>query len=144
MEADDIIASICMHLNTTKPEQTIYLVSGDMDFIQLGRESIYFANYKHKKPYTVTTENAFISLKTKLLLGDKSDGIMGIFPKGSRVKKQELIESENKLQEYLNNNIDAKKQYEQNIMMIDFNSIPKKYLNKAVKMFISIDKKYYL
>lgn len=140
MEADDIIASICMHLKEKNPDQTIYLVSGDMDFIQLGRESIQFANYKHKKPYNVTTEEAMISLKTKLLLGDKSDGIMGIFPKGSKIKKQELIESNEQLQEYLADNSDAKKQYEQNIKMIDFNSIPKKYFNKAVKMFITVDK----
>jgi 5'-3' exonuclease len=139
MEADDIIASICMYLKETNKDKQIYLVSGDEDFLQLGRPSIQFVNYKQKKPFTLTDQEARNALKKKLLMGDKSDGIMGIFPKGSRVKKQELIESDEKLQEYLANNNDAMKQYENNIKMIDFNSIPKKYYNKAVKLFISIN-----
>ena len=139
MEADDIIASICMYLNETNKDIHVYLVSGDMDFLQLGRPSIQFVNYKQKKPFTLTEQEARNALTTKLLMGDKSDGIVGIFPKGSRVKKQELIESDEKLKEYLASNNNAMKQYENNVMMIDFKSIPKKYYNKAVKLFSSLN-----
>ena len=41
LEADDIIAGICMN-NTN---QQIYLVSGDDDFLQLGHQNIIFVNY---------------------------------------------------------------------------------------------------
>ena len=135
MEADDIIASITMYLNKTNINQEIYIVSGDEDFLQLGRKSVTFVNYKIKKPFSLSEELAAIKLKIKLIMGDKSDCIKGIFPKGSRVKKQELIESEEKLEEYLASNIEARTQYEFNKKMIDFKNIPVVYINKVVKIF---------
>ena len=38
-------------------------------------------------------------------------------------------------EEYLENNIQSKAQYEKNKLMIDFNNIPKKYFNKIIKIF---------
>lgn len=131
MEADDIIASICMNnLN-----QTIYLVSGDDDFLQLGRPDIIFVNYKKKKPFILTTDEAYIALMTKIIMGDPSDCIPSIVPKGKRVNKKQLIESDAKLQEYLNNNPDAKKQYLHNQSMINFINIPKKYIDKIIENY---------
>ena len=135
MEADDLIASISIYLKDENKFDMIYIVSGDADFHQLGREDITFVNYKNKKPFKLTENEAMLSLKTKLIMGDKSDGILSIFPKGTRINKKELIENEEKLQEYLNNNMDVNEQYEFNKKMIDFNNIPKKYYNKAVKEF---------
>lgn len=134
MEADDIIASICMYnLN-----QTIYLVSGDDDFLQLGRPNIIFVNYKKKKPFTLTTDEAHKALMTKIIMGDPSDCIPSIIPKGKRVNKKELIESDSKLHELLDNNPDYKKQYLHNQAMINFNYIPKKYIDKIVRDYLKL------
>ena len=135
MEADDIIASITMYLKETNPSQDIHIISGDEDFLQLGRINVKFYNLKAKIPVVLDEYDAKLMLKKKLLLGDKSDCIAGIFPKGSRIKKQELIESEDKLNEYLSKNPEAKKQYEFNQKMINFENIPKKYYNMAVKKY---------
>jgi 5'-3' exonuclease len=135
MEADDIIACITMHLKETNPSQEIYIISGDEDFLQLGRPSVKFINLKSKQPIVLNEEQAKLALKTKLLMGDKSDCIAGIFPKGSRIKKKELIESDEKLNEYLSKNPDANKQYEFNQKMINFDNIPKKYYNSVIKLF---------
>jgi 5'-3' exonuclease len=135
MEADDLIAIISMYLKDKEPEKQIYLVSGDEDFLQLGRKSIIFINYKIKKPIKLTEEEALKSLNNKFINGDSSDCIPSIFPKGKRLKKKELLESEDKLKEYLELNPEAKKQYEFNKKMIDFKNIPKKYFNKITKLF---------
>ena len=135
MEADDIIAVICMHLKNINISQQIYLISGDQDFLQLGRENITFINYKAKKFIILNEDEAREALRTKIISGDPSDCIPGIFVKDKKVKKKEILESEEKLLEYLNSNPESKKQYEFNKKIIDFNNIPKIYFNKVTKLF---------
>ena len=135
MEADDLIAIIAMYLEEKESNRPVYLVSGDEDFLQLGRNNLIFINYKAKKPIILTKEQAKDALKEKIILGDTSDCIPSIFPKGKRIKKKEILESNEKLEKYLNENPDAKKQYETNIKMIDFKNIPKMYINKVEKLY---------
>ncbi len=138
LEADDLIAIISMYHEEHNPKQEIIIVSGDEDFLQLGRENLSFANYKKKKLFSLTKEEAAIELNNKIILGDCSDCIPSIFPKGKRIKKKDILESKVKLQEYLDSNIIAKKQYELNKKMIDFKYIPKNYYNQVVKLFIQL------
>jgi len=135
MEADDLIAIICMELKDKQSDRPIYLVSGDEDFLQLGRTNLTFVNYKVKKPFVLTEEEAYKSLCNKFINGDVSDCIPSIFPKGIKIKKKEILESPIKLNEYLESNPDAKKQYKFNQKMIDFKNIPKIYYNKVIKLF---------
>lgn len=135
MEADDLIAIIAMKLEKTSPTRQVYLVSGDEDFLQLGRDNLTFINYKAKKPLVLTKEQAAQALREKIITGDTSDCIPSIFPKGKRAKKKEILESDEKLEEYLKANPDAKAQYETNKKMIDFKNIPKTYVTKVEKMF---------
>lgn len=133
IEADDIIAIITLSLKHI--DQNIYIVSGDEDFLQLGRKNVTIINYKKKKPIILTEGQAKNALHRKILLGDVSDNIPSIFPKGKRIKKEEIIESSEKLKEYLDANPEAKKQYELNKLMIDFINIPKKYYNKVIELY---------
>lgn len=138
MEADDLIAIITMHMKDKNPNKNVYIVSGDEDFLQLGRNNVIFVNYKIKKPFILTEEQANESLRNKFINGDTSDCIPSIFPKGKRVNKKEMLNSVEKLNEYLDKNPDSKKQYEINKKMIDFKNIPKKYFNKVTKLFESL------
>jgi 5'-3' exonuclease len=131
MEADDLIAIISMNMK----DQLIYLVSGDEDFLQLGRDNLIFINYKAKKAFKLTEEEAKKALRIKFILGDSSDCIPSIFPKGVRSKKKEILESDEKLEEYLNSNPDARKQFEFNKKMIDFKNIPKTLATKVMSQF---------
>lgn len=131
MEADDLIAIISMHIK----DQLIYLVSGDEDFLQLGRDNLIFVNYKAKKAFKLTEEEAMKALRIKFILGDSSDCIPSIFPKGVRSKKKEILESDEKLEEYLNSNPDARKQFEFNKKMIDFKNIPKTLVTKVLSQY---------
>lgn len=136
-EADDIIACICMYYKINDPEKIIYLISADKDFLQLGRKNVIFYNYKLKKPLELSEEEALLELNKKILLGDKSDGIKSIFPKGFKTKiKNELLLNLNKLNEFLDKNEDIKEKYKLNQQLIDFNFIPINYKNKIIKKIL--------
>jgi len=139
LEADDIIAIITKYYEKKYPDEKVYLISGDKDFLQLGRENLIFINYKSKKPITLTKEEASEQLKLKILNGDCSDNILTIFPKDRKLlslkKRKELIEDKNKLKEYLEENPDINEKYKINCRMIDFNYIPKDLQKEILKEF---------
>jgi len=139
LEADDIIAIISRNMEKTNKDTKIYLVSGDQDFLQLGRDNLFFINYKSKKPLLLTKDEAKEALKMKILNGDCSDNICSIFPKDKKIcplkKKKEVISDELKLKEYLEENPDIKKKYELNQKLINFDFIPEKLAKTALNKF---------
>ena len=141
-EADDIIASIVMQYKKENPKQIIQIVSGDTDFLQLGRENVKFINYKTKKYQEINEEEALKILNDKIILGDKSDNILSIFPVNkkelSASKRKDLLNDKKLLDKYLSENPIVKKKYETNQKMIDFNFIPKKYYNKIINLYNEI------
>jgi len=143
LEADDIIAVICKHYEKKFPDEKVYLISGDKDFLQLGRDNLIFINYKQKKPFTLTKEEAKEQLKLKILNGDCSDNILTIFPKDRKLlslkKRKELIEDEEKLKEYLEENPEINEKYKINCKMIDFNFIPKELQKEILKSYKDLE-----
>ena len=130
IEADDIIALSCKYIQSNFKNKSIYIVSGDEDFLQLGNDDVYFAQYKKKKVFQLTKEEAALALVKKIIEGDCSDNIESIF-KGKRVKnKKELINDPSMLQEYLDKNVNIKEKFIKNQKLIDFNYIPKKHTTK--------------
>ena len=141
-EADDIIACITMFYKDKNPDQVIQIVSGDTDFLQLGRTNVKFINYKSKKYIEIDNMEANKLLNDKIILGDKSDNISSIFPTEkkelSAAKRKEILNDKKLLELYLSENPKIKKKYEVNQQMIDFNFIPKKYYNKIIKEYNEI------
>jgi len=123
LEADDVIGIICKYLENENIN--IYLISGDEDFLQLGRTKLFFINFKTKKPKELTVDDAKIALHKKILLGDKSDCIKSIFPKNFPLKtKKSLLESIDIFNEFIKNNEEIKKKFIENSKLINFNNIP--------------------
>ena len=143
MEADDIIAVICKHLEKDKIK--IVLVSGDQDFLQLGRENLHFIDYKKKTFLTLTKDEAKEKLKDKILTGDCSDNICSIFPKDKKIlslkDRKEIISDNTKLNKYLEEHPDIKKKYELNQKLIDFDFIPATLAKSALSKFKTLDLK---
>jgi len=111
MEADDIIAIMVRYIRYKRPSKTIYLVSGDNDFLQLGYDKLYFADYKKKDLIQLTKEEAKEALHQKIINGDCSDNIPSIFPKELNIKnkmKTLIRENKDELKKYLNMNPSAK------------------------------------
>tara|TARA_Y100000813_G_C24155328_1_gene349366 strand:+ start:742 stop:1599 length:858 start_codon:yes stop_codon:yes gene_type:complete len=134
IEADDIIAITTMFVknNSKFSYEKIVVVSGDEDFLQLGDSDVYFAQYKKKKLFQLTLEEANQKLHEKIVKGDSSDNIPSIFKnkKLPKLEKQKFIESKKELEKYLESNPEIKKIYKRNQEIIDFNFIPKKYRTK--------------
>ena len=159
VEADDIIAYFSKVI-PQKPEDKVFIVSSDKDFLQLINENVIVYRPMEKEYYTEQTmvdrykmsPKNFILHKT--LLGDNSDkikGVKGLGEKGLYKKFPELTERdmsledifnicESKLKEHvvyarvIQNRSDLEKNYK--IMdldnpMIDEND--EKYLNKVVE-----------
>jgi len=90
VEADDIIAHLCSVL-PKKPEDKVFIVSSDKDFLQLVNESVivyrpmekeFYTDQTVKEKFGMSPQN-FIIYKT--LLGDNSDKVKGV--KGLGEKK---------------------------------------------------------
>ena len=129
MEADDIIALAVRYIKHKHPSFNIYLISGDNDFLQLGYDKLYFADYKRKDIFQLTREEAKLKLKEKIIGGDCSDNIPSVFsasPVSNKMKK--LIRNDKvELIKYLESNPSAKKQYLLNKRLISFRYIPKEF-----------------
>ena len=143
LEADDVIALTVKYIRKKNLDYTIYLISGDEDFKQLGYDNLFFINYKKKELIKLTEEEAAKSLLNKIICGDTSDNIKCIFPKDRKVisnKQRKLVkESEVELEKFLKINKEANTNFKMNKKMIDFNFIPKKYhskVNKIVKKIL--------
>ena len=159
VEADDIIAYFSKVI-PQKPEDKVFIVSSDKDFLQLINENVIVYRPMEKEYYTEQTmvdrykmsPKNFILHKT--LLGDNSDkikGVKGLGEKGLYKKFPELTERDMSLEDIFNiceskfkehvvyarviqNRSDLEKNYK--IMdldnpMIDEND--EKYLNKVVE-----------
>jgi 5'-3' exonuclease len=143
LEADDIIALVAKYLESNYNTKNIYIMSGDQDFYQLGRENVKFINYKTKKPLIFSKEEAKMNLHKKILLGDKSDCITSIFPvKFSTKQKKELLESIEKFNIFIKENKDIEIKYNQNIKLINFDYIPENYNKIVIDEFNKILNKF--
>jgi 5'-3' exonuclease len=144
IEADDIIGVISLYLKEINNNQIIYIISGDNDLNQLGRNNVFHVNYKDKKIINLSEEQAKIELNKKIILGDKSDNIDNIFGKKRLLKKdkEELLINENKLNKFLLENEKINKKYLLNKQLIDFEYIPNNLKKIIIKDFQNIYNNY--
>jgi len=100
VEADDIIAYLCDTL-PNHPEDKIFIVSSDKDFLQLVNKNVIVYRPMEKKYYTEEVFRAKYKMSPqnfilhKTLLGDNSDkikGVKGLGEKGLLKKFPELSE----------------------------------------------------
>lgn len=135
LEADDIIAIICKYLEN-EDNLNIFIVSGDEDFLQLGRPNLYFINFRNKKPIQLSIDDAKMALHKKILLGDKSDCIKTIFPPKFPTKlKSKLIESIDEFSIFIKDNKEIEKKYNENAKLINFNNIPEQYIKIVIENY---------
>jgi 5'-3' exonuclease len=139
LEADDCIALYVHHILEKNPEDEIFIIASDHDYLQLKTTdniNIYDLKYKslmeHKNVFLEHEQNLFC----KIVMGDKSDNIPSIFPKCGI--KTAIKCYDNK--EYFNDKLKDKAildNFNRNKKLVDFNEIPtnlkkgfyRKYIN---------------
>ena len=125
LEADDCLALTARHLYQKYEEAQIYIITSDHDYIQLSNDRIHLYNLKFKsllesKAYSGEPKR---DLFYKIVLGDKSDNIPGVFEKCGKKTVEKCYEDpkffETKLNKE-NKNLD----YQRNLQLINFDYIP--------------------
>lgn len=127
LEADDCIALLAKNINQKYPNKKIYIIANDMDYLQLADENIKIINLKYKDLQTSknSTGNKECDLFCKIVLGDKSDNIPGIFKKCGPKTAINYFNDRNLFIEALNRE-NAIERFEKNNKIINFNEIPER------------------
>ena len=130
LEADDCIAITTKEVLKKYPDAEIYIVTSDMDYLQLMRDNVHIYNLKYK--LLSESKNAFPdpekNLFCKIVIGDKSDNIPGIFTKCGIKTAEKYFENRELFHDKLKKE-NRTEQYEKNRRIIDFDYIPEDLVN---------------
>lgn len=140
MEADDLIALCAKYIKYKRTNKITYIISGDNDFLQLGHDKLYIADYKKDNLIHLTKEEAREALRMKIVSGDCSDNIPSIFIDQKINNKTKKIVKENKeeMKKFLAENEKSKNQYNKNKKIISFKYIPKHFRKPVYKKIKTI------
>ena len=125
LEADDCIALLAKEISSKYENKKIFIIANDMDYLQIADENIKIINLKYKDLQTSknSTGNKECDLFCKIVIGDKSDNIPGIFKKcGLKTAINYFNNKELFLQQLKKEN--ALERFELNNKIINFNKIP--------------------
>ena len=126
LEADDCLALLTKKIIELNPDNMVYIVANDADYIQLVKPNVRLLNLKFKSLVNGKTvfDDSKKTLFCKIVSGDKSDNIPPI-ASGIGIKKSiYYYENLEEFKEFLNQNKDIYNQYKINLNIIDFNYIP--------------------
>ena len=134
IEADDSIAITSKCINEINKEANIYIIASDTDYLQLLKPNLYIYTLKYKelkesKTYQGDPEKY---LFCKILMGDKSDNIKGVFDKCGPKMAEKLWQDEEYLKEKLKD-AECEKRYNLNKRLISFSEIP----NELIRDFVT-------
>ncbi len=124
LEADDIIAIIKDELRLNYPDVMITIITNDNDYIQLVDSKTIVKNLQGKEIIQRIDMDPKLYLKTKIIMGDKSDNIPCIMKKVGPKTAEKLALDEENLEKFCQKNPEARVQYEANKLLIDLTCIP--------------------
>lgn len=126
LEADDCIALTIERIRESVDNAKIWLIASDMDYLQLLDDDLKIFNLKYKDISTSknATGNAECDLFCKIVTGDKSDDIPGVFAKCGPKTAMSYYNDRENFNKKLAKDPDAKARFEKNTKLIDFRCIP--------------------
>jgi len=123
-EADDVIAVIKNEIRRIQPNRKIIIVTGDHDFFQLSDSNTHIVNLKNKNLLEKSCGDPKKDLLKKIIQGDSSDNINSVFDKCGVKTTQKFIDNMELFYEKIEKDPKAKKKFEYNKLLIDFDHIP--------------------
>jgi DNA polymerase-1 len=135
LEADDVIAIITKNIFDTYQigPIEIIIITNDNDYIQLMNidmlcnNTLRIRNLQDRNICERVNCSPQVYTNVKKILGDKSDNIPSITRKCGEKTAYKLATNQDLLMNLLEKEPEAKKQYELNDLLIDFNNIPDEY-----------------
>jgi 5'-3' exonuclease len=132
LEADDCLAITTKHIVETQPEANVWIITSDMDYLQLADERVHIIDLKYRN--LTDSKNCFNDSKKdlfcKIVAGDKSDNIPSVLPRCGIKTASKLYENKELFQERLTITNGAREIYERNKLIIDFDRIPHELINE--------------
>lgn len=141
-EADDVIATLCLHNSRREKPDKVLILSADKDFMQLQKYD-FVKQYDPIRNRWITTENPIFYLQEHIIRGDRSDGIPNILTSDDSIvnhrpqKKMsaEKIESLAKMDPQSFTNFVRIRNWKRNAQMIDFEYIPQEIRDRILTLY---------
>lgn len=132
LEADDCIALTVERILETIEDAHIWIIASDMDYLQIVslRVSLYNLKYQDVSKSKNAYGNPDIDKFCKIVCGDKSDDIPGVFKKCGPKTAIKLYNDIKTFEEKLKSEDGAEDRFKLNTTLIDFNMIPSELRNK--------------
>ena len=141
-EADDVIASLCIHNNKRETPEPLLILSADKDFIQLHK-------FQHVKQYDpirnrwIEHEDPVQYLQEHIIKGDRSDGIPNILTcddaivtgKPQKKMSKEKITSLASMNPEDFTNFIRLRNWKRNSELIDFSNIPQDVVDRILSRY---------
>ena len=137
LEADDCLALLSKHLIQQNTENKVTIITGDMDYLQLAHPQLDLINLRLKPLATNknSTGDPKQDLFIKIVTGDKSDNISGVFPKCGKKTAIKYWNDKELFESKLHSKNEYIAKYNNNKKIIDFDEIP-------LELIISLKNKY--
>ena len=137
LEADDCVAITSFYLSKKYPESYQYIITNDHDYLQLARNNVSLYNLKYNKltENKNCTGNPEKDLFCKIVLGDKSDNIQGIFKKCGPKIAHRCFDEPEFLEKMFKQQPEARERFEHNKKIIDFREIPDNFIVELMTGF---------
>ena len=126
LEADDCLAILSKNISQNYPHSKIWIITSDHDYLQLANENITIMNLKYKDltQSKNSTGDAKSNKFCKIICGDKSDDIPGVFKRCGMKTAMKLYNNPDKFKEKLEKEAGSKERYILNQKLVDFDLIP--------------------
>jgi len=133
LEADDCVAITVKNIRQLSPDKKIYIITSDMDYLQIANENTIPINlqFKQLQESKQSFKNNEKDLFCKIIMGDKSDNISSVFKKCGIKTAEKYYNDKSLFEKRLDDLEGTKKKYNLNKKLIDFNETPKKYIGEV-------------
>jgi len=137
LEADDCLAILTKKIKNTFPLGKITIITSDMDYLQLACDNVELYDLKYIKltERNSSYNNAEKDLFVKILTGDKSDNIEGVFKKCGPKTACKYFDNRELFQQKLKDEERAMERYLLNKKIIDFNEIPEDLIKNFIEYY---------
>ena len=137
LEADDCLAILTKKIKNIFPQGKITIITSDMDYLQLACNNVELYDLKYIKltERKSSYNNAEKDLFVKILTGDKSDNIKGVFKKCGPKTACKYFDNRELFQQKLKDEEGAMERYLLNKKIIDFNEIPEDLIKNFIEEY---------
>jgi 5'-3' exonuclease len=133
LEADDCLAITTKYLLQNYNDAKIWIITSDMDYLQLASDNVQLYDLKFNNLIKKSFGSSDCDKFCKIVMGDKSDNIHGIFPRCGKKTALKYYNNKELFNKKLNQKIEYINNYDLNKNLVDFDEIPEDLVKSFIK-----------